>query len=326
MFRLLLSIIPLLFCFTTYAEIKVPLPKTPSSFSKAKKLLYGEVYKDHRLTFYCGCKYNAQKEVDLKSCGVVPRKNESRAKRIEAEHVFPAHQFGNFRKCWREPKNVCGKKMTGRKCCERADPIFESAHNDLFNLFPAVGEVNGDRSNYNWGMIPGEKRSYGKCNIEVDSKNRRAEPPENVQGDIARTMFYMSHTYGFRLSNQDIKLYTAWNQMDPVDDWEKKRNTRIEKIQGHRNPFIDGQVYNPKKIAKFLEEAYVPIEFVPKPKERSGEKSARAGESSGEFSCEEKKTCGQMTSCEEARYHLNTCGNKQLDRDKDNVPCESICE
>lgn len=104
--------------------------------------------------------------MDLKSCGVIPRKNTKRAKQVEAEHVFPAHQFGNFRKCWREPEKVCDKKMSGRKCCEKADPIFESAHNDLHNLFPAVGEVNGDRSNFNCGMISGEKRSYGKCNIE----------------------------------------------------------------------------------------------------------------------------------------------------------------
>ncbi len=43
------------------------------------------------------------------------------------------------------------------------------------------------------------------------------------------------------------------------------------------------------------------------------------------FSCEDKRSCGTMGSCEEAYYHLNTCGNKKLDRDKDGVPCESIC-
>jgi deoxyribonuclease-1 len=54
--------------------------------------------------------------------------------------------------------------------------------------------------------------------------------------------------------------------------------------------------------------------------------TGKSSHSSGEFSCEEKKTCGQMTSCEEAKYHLNTCGNKRLDRDRDHVPCESICK
>lgn len=37
-----------------------------------------------------------------------------------------------------------------------------------------------------------------------------------------------------------------------------------------------------------------------------------------------KKTCSQMSSCEEAKWQL-ACGNTRLDGDKDGVPCESIC-
>lgn len=37
------------------------------------------------------------------------------------------------------------------------------------------------------------------------------------------------------------------------------------------------------------------------------------------------KTCKQMTSCEEARYHLQECGFDRLDRDGDGVPCENVC-
>lgn len=34
--------------------------------------------------------------------------------------------------------------------------------------------------------------------------------------------------------------------------------------------------------------------------------------------------CGQMVNCEQAKQALK-CGNTRLDRDKDGVPCESIC-
>lgn len=34
--------------------------------------------------------------------------------------------------------------------------------------------------------------------------------------------------------------------------------------------------------------------------------------------------CGQMANCEQAKQALK-CGNTRLDRDKDGVPCESIC-
>lgn len=41
--------------------------------------------------------------------------------------------------------------------------------------------------------------------------------------------------------------------------------------------------------------------------------------------CGTKRKCGEMTSCEEARFYLEKCGVKQLDGDGDGVPCESLC-
>ncbi|QXP95194.1 thermonuclease family protein [Methylococcus capsulatus] len=41
--------------------------------------------------------------------------------------------------------------------------------------------------------------------------------------------------------------------------------------------------------------------------------------------CGGKSTCKQMTSCAEARHYLNDCGVSRLDRDRDGIPCESIC-
>jgi deoxyribonuclease-1 len=218
------------------------LPHTASTFENAKTLLYGTVYRDHRKTFYCGCDYDAKRQVALASCGLESLKDRPRVQRVEAEHVFPASQFGNFRPCWREPQQflAClsnGKPLSGRKCCEAVDPVFQAAHNDLMNLFPAVGEVNGQRRDYNWGMVPGAKH-IGQCAIEIDPEIRRAEPPDAVKGDVARVMFYMEDTYKFRLSDQDRQLFTAWSKQDPPDAWECERNRRIEVLQGRTNPFI----------------------------------------------------------------------------------------
>ena len=38
-----------------------------------------------------------------------------------------------------------------------------------------------------------------------------------------------------------------------------------------------------------------------------------------------KKSCKQMLNCEEAYFQYQQCGNTSLDRDKDGIPCESIC-
>ncbi|WP_124112802.1 excalibur calcium-binding domain-containing protein [Palleronia sp. THAF1] len=42
------------------------------------------------------------------------------------------------------------------------------------------------------------------------------------------------------------------------------------------------------------------------------------------FSCS-RKTCGQMRSCAEACHALVVCGDTARDRDRDGIPCESIC-
>lgn len=220
------------------------LPATPKSFETAKRQLLGEVYRDRRVDFYCGCRFDADKQVDAAGCGLEARSNASRATRIEIEHVFPAAQFGNFRQCWREPREFAecttagGRRLGGRECCEKVDPVFRAAHNDLHNLYPVVGEVNGDRQDYNWGMLAGEQRAYGRCDFEIDAGERRVEPPARIRGDIARTMLYMAQTYGFRLSDQDRKLYEAWNRQDPPDSFERERNRRIRALQGNANPFV----------------------------------------------------------------------------------------
>jgi endonuclease YncB( thermonuclease family) len=60
--------------------------------------------------------------------------------------------------------------------------------------------------------------------------------------------------------------------------------------------------------------------------ERPARGSAVGGGAGGSgFSCEERKNCGQMSSCAEANFHLEQCGNGRLDRDNDGVPCESLC-
>lgn len=102
--------------------------------------------------FYCGCKYT-EKEIDLASCGYVPRKNETRAKKLEWEHVVPAWTLGHQRQCWQDGD---------RKNCTTTDLVFQQAEGDLNNLLPAVGEVNGDRGNLLYGAwTRNPERMYG---------------------------------------------------------------------------------------------------------------------------------------------------------------------
>ena len=214
---------------------------TLQSFNKAKKILLRQVYQDHHTTFYCQCPFTKDKKV-IHSNGYVPKKKWKRAHRLEWEHIVPAHAFGQSFKEWREGHPKCvdrkGKAFKGRNCAQKVNIKFRFMQADMYNLVPAVGEINGLRSNYSFGMIPGEKREFGNCDMEIE--NQKAEPPPGVRGNIARTYFYMESAYPGHgiISKKNRKLFQAWDTIDPVDEWECERGRRIETIQGNENPFV----------------------------------------------------------------------------------------
>ena len=78
---------------------------------------------------------------------------------------------------------------------------------DMHNLVPAIGEVNGDRSNFRFSQWNGKADQYGKCAMIVDFKNRQAQPPAKARGKIARTYLYMQHTYGLKIASSQLKLF-----------------------------------------------------------------------------------------------------------------------
>ena len=211
------------------------------SFRKAKKTLERFIYDDHRVSFYCGCKFTRSKEISDPN-GYVPRKRWRRANRIEWEHVVPAHAFGQSFTAWVKGNPECidskNRAFKGRNCARKTETEFRYMEADMHNLVPAVGEINGLRSNYSFALIPGEKRNFGSCDVEIE--NRKAEPRPEIRGDIARTYKYMEWAYPGHgvISNKNRKLFDAWDRQDPVDDWECERARRVEQIQGNQNPFV----------------------------------------------------------------------------------------
>ncbi|MFA5693536.1 MAG: endonuclease [Acholeplasmataceae bacterium] len=116
------------------------------------------------------------------------------------------------------------------------DNDFPSKATDVHNLKPADPTENSNRSN--------DYFDYFKTSDTY-------EPNDNVKGDIARILFYMATMY-FDLTLND-NIYSAsqektmgilsvlleWNELDPVDDFERNRNDVIFSYQGNRNPFVD---------------------------------------------------------------------------------------
>ena len=218
-----------------------------TTFYKAKKIL-PKIYNGMETTIYCGCDYGYKGKKlipDLNSCGYAVRKEDKRANRIEWEHIVPAENFGRSRSCWhnREQFPKCkksnGKYLSGRKCCNKVDPEFKKVAGNLHNLAPAIGEINGNRSNYRFSQLPFEAYQYGKCQSKVDFKGRKFEPRDEVKGDVARVYLYFNMKKYIKLSKSQKQLFNIWNKQDPVSEYECEIHKRKAEIQGEINPYVD---------------------------------------------------------------------------------------
>lgn len=215
--------------FLTQFTFSLPSFSDPS-FSSAKKQAI-VIYEDNKKSFYCNCSYTLQEKKlipNLDSCGYQIRKQPRRANRIEWEHVVPAWVLGHQRQCWQDG---------GRKACKK-DSGFKEMEADLHNLVPAIGEINGDRSNFRFSPLGKHPNMYGECDFKVDFKQRKAEPPEIVRGEISRIYLYMHEKYGLSMSDSQRKILLEWNKRYPANDWERIRNKRIQALQGDSNHWI----------------------------------------------------------------------------------------
>ncbi|MFG3254208.1 endonuclease I family protein [Streptomyces sp. NPDC048172] len=124
---------------------------------------------------------------------------------------------------------------------------------DIHHLRPTDVSVNSTRGSKDFDE-GGEELEEAPGNFtDGDS----FEPRDEVKGDVARMILYMSVRYEGKDDYPDLeandevengskplhgKLSTLkkWNEQDPPSDFEKNRNEVIfEKFQHNRNPFID---------------------------------------------------------------------------------------
>ncbi|MCW3820581.1 endonuclease [Micromonospora sp. DR5-3] len=124
---------------------------------------------------------------------------------------------------------------------------------DVHHLRPTDVSVNSLRGNKDFDSGGSAVAEAPGCYTDADS----FEPRNAVKGDVARMILYMAIRYegddgwpnlepNDSVSNGTapylgrISKLLAWNELDPPDAFEQRRNQRIyERWQGNRNPFID---------------------------------------------------------------------------------------
>ncbi len=204
-------------------------------------MLERDVYYDHRVTLYCGAKFDRKKRIVL-PMGFRTPAHKNRVTRVEWEHAVPAENFGRAFSEWRDGHPECvnrkGHPFKGRRCAEKVNVEYRYMQADMYNLFPAIGTVNAVRGNKLYSVLPGSSPKFGSCKARVDGDH--FEPPDRAKGQVARASLYMEDAYKprFRLSREQKRLLTAWDKQFPVTEWECRRAKRIEALQGNANKFV----------------------------------------------------------------------------------------
>lgn len=157
-------------------------------------------------------------------CGIAFRPFD---KAVNVEHIFPM--------AWVTKALGCGD----RKQCRANSERFNQIEADMHNLYPALKEINKARGTLAYGDLAGERWLREDCDFEINKRLKRVEPRAEVQGDIARAMFYMSSQYDLEIYDRQRRTLLRWHEQDPPSVEERRRNDVIERLQGNRNPYID---------------------------------------------------------------------------------------
>ena len=126
------------------------------------------------------------------------------------------------------------------------------AYSDAHNLKPCDATVNSSRGykDFDNGGVQHEEAT--ECNYT----NSTWEPRDDSKGDVARIIFYMHTRYSGDTGEPNLNVVDfintfpnaqmgrlstllEWNNQDPVDAFERRRNDVIYGWQNNRNPFVD---------------------------------------------------------------------------------------
>lgn len=120
---------------------------------------------------------------------------------------------------------------------------YEGPGSDAHHLRSIDYDLNNDRGNRRYADGSGHSAIIGA----------NFYPGDEWKGDVARMMMYMYMRYQSRCAAAVVgkgstsysplgdmpNIFLEWNAEDPVNQYERNRNTVLQDMQGNRNPFID---------------------------------------------------------------------------------------
>ncbi|PIK15369.1 endonuclease [Halobacteriovorax sp. JY17] len=211
---------------------------TYRDYQRARTYLYGKIHLfkndagEYALdTLYCQKVFTTNDLANPQySIGVMKRPDYNT---INAEHIWPRSKFEEV----------------------KDSDFYNLKLSDLHNLSPSFVKTNQERWNYPFGNVTPDATITNDFSQYCDTsdalvftKNNKnyIEAPDEVKGDIARAMFYMSARYFnykkpevMNIDTEQENVLREWHKLDPVSDEERKRNDEVFSVQHNRNPFVD---------------------------------------------------------------------------------------
>ncbi len=185
--------------------------------------------------------------------------------------MYSENPTGRERYNYTSRGDTCGSYHGEGDCFNREHIFPQSAfykkspmRTDYFHIYPTDGKVNNMRGNHPFGEVAdvewvSENGSKLGKNRSLGYTGQFFEPIDEFKGDIARALLYFAIRYedrirSFRhamLDGTDDQVYKKnfldillrWHKLDPVSDFERRRNDNGEEFQGNRNPLIDYPEY-----------------------------------------------------------------------------------
>jgi endonuclease I len=145
----------------------------------------------------------------------------------------------------------------------------DTTYTDVHNLRPSDASVNTSKSNKDFDDIPNTAENEQGEAPNTYTNSDFWEPRDEIKGDVARILFYMSTRYESNRLDLELVdrvsfsgdpelgvLFTLiqWHQQDPVDDAERERHEGAFGYQGNRNPYVD----HPEFVAEVFGSATEP--------------------------------------------------------------------
>jgi deoxyribonuclease-1 len=200
----------------TYEPIR-PTPNfggMPDRYTTARQMMFTRVFRfeDDEGIFVVQCVYT-------NDTAFTPPDRDPDADLMNCEHLWPRARLNS----------------------NRSSRLYEHQQSDIHHLAPTRPTANSLRGSFKFGEVARDRNLSASPSVAGRSMNDEQvfEPQDEVKGDIARVIFYMSVRWGLEISDGEESVLRRWHNGDPVQMHELAKNDVIESLQGNRNPFID---------------------------------------------------------------------------------------